>query len=153
MLRAAELDAGLQVGSHQSGAEWKNPLPRPDAHTACDAAQDTVGLLGCKCTLVAHVWLFIHQYRQVLLGRAALNPFSAQPVFVLAIASTHVQGLALGLVELCEFHTGPLLELVRVPLDGVPSFWCVNCTTQLGVDNELIESTLNPTVCIVDDDG
>jgi len=27
VLRAPELDAGLQVGSHQSQAEWQNPLP------------------------------------------------------------------------------------------------------------------------------
>ncbi|KAK4824270.1 hypothetical protein QYF61_012830 [Mycteria americana] len=32
--------------------------------------------------------------------RSVLNPFSAQPVFVLGIAPTHVQDLTLGLVEL-----------------------------------------------------
>jgi len=73
-LGAPELDAGLQVGSHQSGAERQNHLPRPAGHTAEDAAQDMVGFLGCECTLPAHVLLFIHQYPQVLLGRAALNP-------------------------------------------------------------------------------
>jgi len=25
-----------------------------------------------------------------------------------------------------EVHTGPLLELVQVPLDGIPSFWYAN---------------------------
>jgi len=48
MLGAPELDAGLQVGSHQSGAEGQNHLPRPAGHTSFDAAQDTVGLLGCE---------------------------------------------------------------------------------------------------------
>ncbi|PKU46776.1 hypothetical protein llap_2935 [Limosa lapponica baueri] len=44
---------------------------------------------------------------QVLLLRAALQPFSAQPVFVPGIALTQVQDLALGLVELHEVHMGP----------------------------------------------
>ena len=42
-----------------------------------------------------------------LLLRAAPNPFSAQPVFVLAIAPAHVQDLALGLGGLDEVCTVP----------------------------------------------
>jgi len=53
MLGAPELDAGLQVGSHQSGAEGQNPLPQPAGHASLDAAQDTVGFLGCKHILPA----------------------------------------------------------------------------------------------------
>jgi len=34
VLRAPELDAGVQVGSHQRGAEGQNPLSRPAGH-AC----------------------------------------------------------------------------------------------------------------------
>jgi len=51
--------------------------------------------------------------------------------------------LALGLVEPREVHTGPLLEVVQVPLDGTPSFRCVNCTTQLGVISKLAEGALD----------
>jgi len=40
---------------------------------------------------------------------------------------------------------GPLLKLVQVPLDGIPSFWCVNCTTQLGVICKLAEGALGLT--------
>ena len=47
----AELDAVLQVVSQQCGVEGQNHFPHPAGHTAFDAAQDTVGLLGCKCTL------------------------------------------------------------------------------------------------------
>jgi len=36
VLRAPELDAGLQVGSHQSRAEGQNPLPQPAGHAAID---------------------------------------------------------------------------------------------------------------------
>jgi len=89
------------VGSHQSRVEGQNPLPRPAGHASLDAAQDTAGFLGCKLTLLAPVELLIHQYPQVLLLRAALEPPSAQPALVFGIVPTHMQDLALGLVE---FH-------------------------------------------------
>jgi len=54
-----------------------------------------VGLLGCDCMLVAHVQLFIPQYTQVLLLRAALNPFIPQSVLILGVAPTQMQDLAL----------------------------------------------------------
>jgi len=92
---------------------------------------------------VAHVQLFIPQYSQVLLSRAALNPFIPQPLLILGVAPTHVQDLALGLVEPHEVHTGPFLKFVQVPLDGIPSFWCVNCTTQLGVICKVAEGALD----------
>ncbi|KAK4811014.1 hypothetical protein QYF61_015718 [Mycteria americana] len=114
--------------------------------------EDTVGILGCEHTLSAHVQLFVHQYPQVLLHRAALNPFSTQPVFVLEIAPTHVQDLALGLVELHEVPMGPPLKPVKVPLDGIPSLRCTNRTTQLGVICRLAEGALNPTVHVADKD-
>ena len=120
MLRAPELDAGIQVGSHQSGAEGLNPLPQPAAHAAGDAAQDMVGLLGYECTLLVPVQLFIPQYPQVLLCRAALHPFIPQPVLIRGVALTQVQDPALGLVEPHEVHTGPLLRLVQVSLNVQP---------------------------------
>jgi len=43
---------------------------------------------------MAHVKLFIHQYPQVLLG-----PCIPQSVLLEGVAPTHVQDLALGLVE------------------------------------------------------
>jgi len=85
------------VGSHQNGVERQDHLPQPAGHAAFDAAQDEVGLLGCERTLLGHVELLVNQYPQVLLLRSGLNPFSAQPVFVLGVAPTHVQDLALWL--------------------------------------------------------
>ncbi|KAK4826957.1 hypothetical protein QYF61_012806 [Mycteria americana] len=151
VLRALELDAVLQVGSHQSRVEGENHLPQPAGHASFDAAQDTVGLLGCKRTLPAHVQLFVHQYPQVLFRRAALNPFITQPVLKPKIAPTQVQDPALGLVEPHEAHTGPLLQLVQVPLDDNASSWCVNCTTQLGVICKLAEGALNLAVNVIDE--
>ncbi|KAK4832388.1 hypothetical protein QYF61_022243 [Mycteria americana] len=53
--------------------------------------------------------------------RAALNPFIPQPVLIPEVALTQLQDPALGLVEPHEVHMGPLLQLVQVPLDGIPS--------------------------------
>jgi len=48
---------------------------------------------------------------------------------IAGVALTRVQDLALGLVEPHEVHACPFLELAHVPLDGILSFWLVNCTT------------------------
>ncbi|KAK4825708.1 hypothetical protein QYF61_002067 [Mycteria americana] len=152
MLGAPELNAVVQLGSHESGVEGQNHLPRPAGHTSFDAAQDTVGFLGCKRQLPAHGELLINQHPRVLLLRAALSPFSIQPVFVLGIALTHVQDLALGLVELHEVCTGPPLKPVKVSLDSIPSLQCVDHTTQLGVVGKLAEVAINPTVHVTDKD-
>ena len=110
-----ELDTVLQVGSHQSEVEGQNHLPRPAGHTSFDAAQDAIGFLGCECTLPAHVQLLTHQYPQAPLCRAALSPLIAQPVLVLGIALTHVQNLALGLVEPHEVPHGPSSQACQGP--------------------------------------
>jgi len=65
---------------------------------------------------------------------------------LLGVAPTQVQHPALGLVELHEVHTGPLLELVYVSLDDIQSLRHVDCTTQLGLICKLLESALNLTV-------
>ena len=71
---------------------------------------------------------------------------------MLGIAPTHVQDLALGLVELHEVRTGPPLKPVKVPLDGIPSLQRVDRTTQLGVIGKLAEGALNPTVYVINED-
>jgi len=114
VLRAPELNALLQVGSHQSGVEWQNHFPWPAGHPALDAAQYVFGFLDCKCTFSAHVQLFNPHYSQVLLGTAVLNPFIPKPVVIPGVAPTHVQDLALGLAEPHEVHAGPLLKLFHV---------------------------------------
>ena len=48
---------------------------QPAGHSAFDAAQDTVGFLGCERTLLGHVELLVNQHPQVLL-RAALTLLS-----------------------------------------------------------------------------
>jgi len=109
------------------------------------------GLLGCKRTLLGHVELLINEYRQVLFLRAALNRFIPQPVFVLGIVPTHVQDLVCGYFGLHEVCTGSLLKPVKVPLDDIPSFQCVDRTKQLGVVGRLAEGALDPAVHVTNE--
>ncbi|PKU42541.1 hypothetical protein llap_7164 [Limosa lapponica baueri] len=120
------------------------------------------GLLGCikrsvasrsrEAALLARVELPIHQHPQVLFLRAALNPFSPQPLFVPGFAVTQVQDLALGLVELHKVRMGPHLKPVQAPLDGMPSLQRVDQATQLGVIGKLAEGALSPAVRVSDRD-
>ncbi|KAK4815839.1 hypothetical protein QYF61_008442 [Mycteria americana] len=91
------------------------------------------------------------QYPQVLFHSAALDHIIPQPVLKPRIALTQVQDPALGLVEPHEVHTGPLVQLVQVPLDDILCFWPVSCTTQLGVACQLAEGTLDLAVNVIDE--
>ena len=95
VLRTPHLHTVLQVRSHQHRLEGEDHLPSPVGHVSFDAAQDVVGLLVCKSTLLAHVLLAVHQYLQVLFCKAALNPFSPQFVLTGMVAMTQLQNLAL----------------------------------------------------------
>lgn len=71
--------------AEQSRGAESSPWPR------CFGCSPECGwLLCCELSLLGHVELLINQHTPVLLSRAVLNPFSAQPVPVLRIASTHV---------------------------------------------------------------
>lgn len=71
-----------------------------------------------------HVQIF-YQYPQDLLDRAPLSPLVTQSVLILVVAPSQVQDLALH-HELHEVHVCPLLKLVTVPLDGIPSLNTLN---------------------------
>jgi len=126
--RAGRRTPGGVSAERGRGAE---PRPSPCAHAAGDAAQGTVGCWCCERTLPGHGQLFIPHHPQVLLIRAALHPFIPQPVSIAGLAPTQAQDPALGLVEPHMFHTGPLLQLVQVPLDAIPSLRLVNHTLSL----------------------
>jgi len=59
-LGALDLAAVLQIRPHKDRAEREDHLPHPAGHLASDAVQDTVGLLDCKCTLLAHVKFYVY---------------------------------------------------------------------------------------------
>ncbi|KAJ7422088.1 hypothetical protein WISP_39760 [Willisornis vidua] len=115
-------------------------------------AKNTTGFLGCKHTLLAHVQPLAHQHPQVLLIRAAFDLFVSQPMLILGVGLTQVQHLVLGLIKPHEIFTGPLFKVAQVPLDDVPSFRCVNSTTQLGVICKFAEGALDLFVCVTNED-
>lgn len=91
----------------------------------------------------------MHQHPQVLLCRAALNPFITQSVSMFRIALTQMQDLSFGLDELHEVHVVSFLKPLKVPQDGIPSPQNVTCITQLGVICRLPEGALNLTVSFI----
>lgn len=80
-----------------------------------------LGFLGYQHTLPAPVEFFIQQHCQLLLLRAIISPFTAQPVFLIRIAPDQKQDHTLGLVELREVQRGPPVKSVYVVLDGILS--------------------------------
>ena len=99
-------------------AEGQDHLPQPAGHASFDADQDPVGLLGCEGTFLAHIQLTIHQYPQVLLGRAVLHPFILQLVLIVGAAVTQVQNFALGPVEPMMFTWAHMTGLISLGLPG-----------------------------------
>lgn len=63
-----------------------------------------------------------------------------------------MQDVALSLVELHGVHMGPTLQFVKVPLDGIPSQQCINCTIQFGFIHKFADSTLSPTIYLINED-
>jgi len=61
---------------------------------------------------------------------------------------TQVQDPALGLVDPHQVHTGPLLQFVQVPLDGILPLRCVNRTTLL-VICKLAKGTLELSISLM----
>ena len=117
------------MGPHEDRVEGNNHFPCPAGHPSSDAAQDTAGFLGCKCTLLAHVQLFVPQSPQFLLHRAALKEFFSQCVHIAGIAP---KSLHLALLNLISFMCIHFLILSRsfwiasLPsiLSAAPFRWC-----------------------------
>jgi len=53
-----------------------------------------VGFPGYKYTILARFQLLIHQYPQILVGRAALNPFIPQTLLIVGATPAQMQDLA-----------------------------------------------------------
>jgi len=51
----------MRRGPHKDRIEGDNPILHPVGHPSSDGTQDTVGLLGYKCVLLAHNKFFINQ--------------------------------------------------------------------------------------------
>ena len=100
----------------------------------------------------AHCWVILSFLSTRTLNFCSAGLLSTLSLPSLEIAPTHVQDLALGLIEPHEVCTGPPLKPAQVPLDGIPSRQRGDRTTQLGVVGKLAEDALNPTVHVTDKD-
>lgn len=49
------------TGGQSRGGQYDSTLPCPAGHPSVYADQDTLGLLGCRHTLLSHLQLFIHE--------------------------------------------------------------------------------------------
>lgn len=61
---------------------------------------------------------------------------------------THVQHLAIGVVDLHEIHMGPPLKPIKVPLDDIPALQCGSYSTQLDIICILAAGAVDPTTCV-----
>lgn len=95
---APGLDTVLHMRPHEGRAEVDNQLSCPAGHPSFGVTQDTVGLPGCKCILLVHVKLLVHQNYKILLCRAALKESFSHSVHIFGTAPTQAQYLAVGLV-------------------------------------------------------
>lgn len=73
-------------GCHQSRVERQNHLSLPSGSASFDAAQDVVGFLGCKHTLLSHTWL---------VPRVSFDPFSPSLYLCLSMLQSRCKGLQL----------------------------------------------------------
>lgn len=88
------------------------------------------------------------RFSSTKLCSVALNDFFFQAVLMSGVALTQLQNLAFELHE--RVLLGPVLKLV--PLDGIPSFCCVNCTAHLCVICKLAAGALDLPVCVTEED-
>uniref|UniRef100_A0A8C9F6L3 Katanin catalytic subunit A1 like 2 n=1 Tax=Pavo cristatus TaxID=9049 RepID=A0A8C9F6L3_PAVCR len=109
---------------HYLMEEGYRTVPYPSVN----AAQDTVGLLGCECTLLPRVLQLLLCQN---LPKAALMEFFSQSVHTSGIALT--QHPALGLFEPHWIHMGTLFQPVQDPLDDIPFFCCVHVPLSLDI--------------------
>jgi len=63
---------------------------------------------------------------QGLFCRVVFQTGGFQSVFVHVVVPPQVQDFAHPIVELYEVSVSPLLQLVKVPLNGSITLWCIN---------------------------
>lgn len=131
VLGTPEVDAVLQMGSHQSGGAELCPSNGWPCLLWFSPGENW--LFGCKCILLAHVQPLIHQHLLVPLTGYS---WSFHPPAQIITGGCFKSGTApsLGLIRLHEIPMGPL-ELVQVSLeclDDILPFKCGNNIFQHG---------------------
>ena len=84
-------------------------LPRPAGHTLLNAAQDVIGLLGHKGTLMTHGQSTVHQEAQILWAagdqQLSHSPYRCMQLFLLRCRALHLPLLNLTRFLLAQFSS------------------------------------------------
>lgn len=103
---------------------------------------------GCKPILLACIKLFIHQNPQAFCtGLLSMDSSLSLCMYLRLLWSKCRPCTWPCWISLDSCGRRSSFELVKVPLDGIPSYFYINHSTQLGVI-----VTFDPTVCVADED-
>ena len=95
---------------------------------------------------LAHVQLSSNQPPLVPFLFTVIQPLSPKPIALHGVIVAKVQDLALGLAEPHPIHLSPAIQLLLIPLKGLPALRQINTTSLLGVICKFTEGTLNPLI-------
>ena len=138
VLGSLELDTVLHMWPHHCGVEEKDQLSWPAGGALPNAAQEAIGLLCHKDTLLAHVQLLCCY--QDSSGPLCLG--SSQPVLVAGVTPPQVQDMAFPFVEMQEVPPAPFLQHVKILLNGNTTSWCTGHSSKFCIVHKLAEGKL-----------
>jgi len=101
--------------------------------------------------LLLHGQIFVHLDPKVLLHRAAFQTVDHWHVLVPEIIPPQVQDFAFPLAELHEISLDPVLQLVKVPLNGGTTIWYISHSSQFCIICEHAHDVLFPIVQMVNE--
>ena len=151
VLSALELDTGLPGESHQSGAEGQNLLHRTAGHSTGVAAQDMVAFWAVRAVCCVMSSFSSTSTPKSFLAQLLSISSSPSLCWYWKLSQPRCSTL-LGLFELHEVHTGPLLKFVQVPFEGISSLRWVDRTTQLFVVCKPAQGAFDSPVYVIDED-
>lgn len=137
------------MGSHNNGKERENHIPWTAGLVCFYVAQDTVGFLGCKCTLpqISH-FSSTNIPKSFSTELLSIHYFITQSI--LRLLHHHRWGTFHSALLKCnDVHIGPLLKPDKTPLHGILSLKHINCTTHFGAIWEFTKDAQNPTISLI----
>ena len=147
MLEAPKLNAVLKVGYHKRSVEGENDVVWSARYASLDAAQDTIGFLGCKHIWLGHTPFCILRFSSTDTSKS----FFTELLFIHSSSSLYeclrfphcrCRTIAVGVLSLMNCM-GPGLSVWH-PLSPV---WQLHHCLALSTN---LLSALNPTVHVID---
>ena len=117
-----------------------------------NAAQDTTGVLCGKGPLLADVQPGVHQDLWVLFRKACLQVGGSKHMLVPEVVPPYVQDFAFLLVEHHDVPVSPLLQPVKVPLDGSMILSVTLRNSRFCVNRKLAKGTTYPIIKTISED-